>query len=59
MDLRSGNAFWPMKNGLLASDPALVHDETCDVAVIGGGITEALVAYRLVNDQGAADAVTS
>ena len=23
MDLRSGNAFWPIKNGLLASYPAL------------------------------------
>src|ERR1700677_3559785 len=50
MDLRSGNAFWPIKNGLLASYPALTHDEACDVAVIGGGITGALVAYRLVNE---------
>jgi glycine/D-amino acid oxidase-like deaminating enzyme len=50
MDLRSGNAFWPIKNGLLASYPALTRDETCDVAVIGGGITGALVAYRLVNE---------
>jgi glycine/D-amino acid oxidase-like deaminating enzyme len=50
MDLRSGNAFWPIRNGLLANYPALTHDETCDVAVIGGGITGALVAYRLVNE---------
>ena len=28
----------------------MTHDETCDVAVIGGGITGALVAYRLVNE---------
>ena len=50
MDLRSGNAFWPIKNGLLANYPALIANETCDVAVIGGGITGALVAYRLVNE---------
>ena len=50
MDLRSGCAFWPLKNGLLASYPALDHDEVCDVAVIGGGITGALAAYRLVSD---------
>ena len=50
MDLRSGNAFWPIKNGLLASYPALAQDETCDVVVIGGGITGALVAYRLANE---------
>ncbi len=50
MDLRSGNAFWPIKNGLLASYPALYHDETCEVAVLGGGITGALVAYRLASE---------
>jgi glycine/D-amino acid oxidase-like deaminating enzyme len=49
MDLRSGNAFWPIKNGLIASYLALTRHESCDVAVIGGGITGALVAYRLVN----------
>ena len=50
MDLRSGNALWPIKNGLLATYPALTRDETCDVAVIGGDITGALVAFRLVNE---------
>ena len=50
MDLRSGHAFWPIKNGLLASYPALNDDETCDVAVLGGGITGALVADRLVSE---------
>jgi len=47
MDLRSGSPFWPVRNGLLASYPALGHDETCDVAIIGAGITGALVAYHL------------
>ena len=50
MDLRSGHAFWPIKNGLLASYPPLLHDEACDVAIIGGGITGALVANRLVGE---------
>ncbi|HEU5086462.1 MAG TPA: FAD-dependent oxidoreductase [Roseiflexaceae bacterium] len=48
MDLRSGYAFWPIKNGLLCSYPYLESDVTCDVAVIGGGITGALVSYYLV-----------
>jgi glycine/D-amino acid oxidase-like deaminating enzyme len=50
MDLRSGHAFWPLKNGLLGTYPPLVHDESCEVAVIGGGITGALVAYHLVTE---------
>lgn len=48
MDLVSGEPFWPIKDGLLAVCPALDRDVTCEVAVIGGGITGALVAYRLV-----------
>lgn len=47
MDLRSGRPFWPLKNGLMAAYPALDRDESCDVAVIGGGITGALVADAL------------
>lgn len=47
MDLRTGAAFWPLKNGLLNSYPALAGDERADVLVIGAGITGALVAERL------------
>jgi glycine/D-amino acid oxidase-like deaminating enzyme len=49
MDLRSGHPYWLLKNGILASYPALDRDERCDVAVIGGGITGALVAHRLTS----------
>ena len=47
MDLRSGHPYWLLKNGLLASYPTLSGDVTCEVAVIGGGITGALSAYYL------------
>jgi cation diffusion facilitator CzcD-associated flavoprotein CzcO len=46
MDLTSGAPFWIIKNGLLATYPRLKQDRRCDVAVIGGGITGALVAHR-------------
>jgi glycine/D-amino acid oxidase-like deaminating enzyme len=50
MDLRSGYPFWLLKNGLLADYPSLKHDESCEVVIIGGGITGALVAYYLVQE---------
>lgn len=48
MDLKSGYPFWPLKNGLIQTYPPLEGDVTCDVVVLGGGITGALVAYHLV-----------
>lgn len=50
MDLRSGHPYWLLKNGLLSTYPALRHDEICDVAILGGGITGALAAYHLVRE---------
>jgi glycine/D-amino acid oxidase-like deaminating enzyme len=47
MDLRTGCAFWVIKNGLLASYPSLTRDVSADVVVIGAGITGAAVAYEL------------
>jgi glycine/D-amino acid oxidase-like deaminating enzyme len=50
MDLTSGAPFWVVKDGLLATYPRLKRDRRCDVAVIGGGITGALVAHRFVQE---------
>jgi glycine/D-amino acid oxidase-like deaminating enzyme len=50
MDLTSGAPFWIIKDGLLAAYPRLKRDRRCDVAVVGGGITGALVAERFVRE---------
>lgn len=48
MDLRSGHPFWLVRNGLLETFPALNEDLSCEVLVVGGGITGALVGYHLI-----------
>lgn len=50
MDLRSGVPFWPQRNGTFGAWPPLERAERCDVAVIGGGVTGALVAWHLVRE---------
>jgi len=47
MDLKSGYPFWAIKNGLMHAFPPLQADLRCDVAIIGGGITGALIADEL------------
>lgn len=47
MDLKSGYPFWAVKNGLMHSFARLESNQTCEVAVIGGGITGALIANEL------------
>ncbi|GAA5011185.1 FAD-binding oxidoreductase [Pseudoluteimonas lycopersici] len=44
MDLKSGYPWWAVRNGLLHAFPRLERDLRCDVAVVGGGITGALIA---------------
>jgi glycine/D-amino acid oxidase-like deaminating enzyme len=46
LDLTSGAPFWIVRDGLLAAYPKLKQDRRCDVAIIGCGITGALVAHR-------------
>ena len=47
MDLYDGTPFWPRRDGILCVHPPLSGDAGCDVAVVGGGITGALVALEL------------
>jgi glycine/D-amino acid oxidase-like deaminating enzyme len=47
MDLKSGYPFWAVKNGLMYAFPRLERDVRCDVAVVGAGITGALIAHEL------------
>ena len=48
MDLKSGYPFWAISNGLMYPFPPLQRDLRCDVVVVGGGITGALMANELV-----------
>ncbi|MCJ0825780.1 FAD-binding oxidoreductase [Luteimonas sp. 50] len=47
MDLKSGYPWWAVRNGLLHAFPPLQRDLRCDVAVLGGGISGALIADEL------------
>lgn len=47
MDLKSGYPFWAIRNGLMHAFPPLREDLRCDVAVLGAGITGALIADKL------------
>jgi glycine/D-amino acid oxidase-like deaminating enzyme len=48
MKLRTPEAFWLLKNGILKSYPSLESDINCDIAVIGGGITGSLISHALL-----------
>ena len=48
MDLKSGYPWWAIRNGLPAAFPRLEQDLRCDVAVVGGGVTGALIADEFV-----------
>ncbi len=50
MDLKSGYPFWAVRNGLLHAFPRLESDASCDVAIVGGGITGAILARQLSQD---------
>ncbi|WP_175414913.1 NAD(P)/FAD-dependent oxidoreductase [Nibricoccus aquaticus] len=47
MDLISGCPFWIIKNGILGVYPTLRENVECEVAIIGGGVSGALIGYRL------------
>lgn len=47
MKLHGGDPFWPLQSGLLGTAPPLDRDASCDVVVVGAGITGALIAESL------------
>lgn len=47
MDLRTSEPYWLLKSGLLHVYPSLHEYLKVDVAIMGGGITSALMAYYL------------
>jgi len=47
MDLKSGYPFWAIRNGLMHAYPQVQQAVRCDVLVVGGGISGALIADEL------------
>ena len=47
MELRSPESFWLLKNGILNSYPSLQENTSCDIVVLGAGITGALISHAL------------
>ncbi len=50
MDIRSNEPYWLIKNELTNSYPSLDESITTNTLIIGGGITGALIAYKLINE---------
>jgi glycine/D-amino acid oxidase-like deaminating enzyme len=50
MKLRSKETYWLLKNGLINTYPSLQKNITCEILIIGGGITGALMAYQLSSE---------
>ncbi|WP_156308530.1 NAD(P)/FAD-dependent oxidoreductase [Sphingobacterium endophyticum] len=50
MDLKSNEPFWLVKNGILNSYPSLRENKSCDVLIVGGGITGSLIAHQCIED---------
>jgi len=50
MKLRSTETFWPLKHAMDVAYPSLDSDLETEILIIGGGITGALMAYKLINE---------
>jgi glycine/D-amino acid oxidase-like deaminating enzyme len=48
MDIRSNEPFWLVKNGIKHAYPSLRDNLDCDVLIVGGGITGALMAHAAI-----------
>ncbi|MDO3643103.1 FAD-binding oxidoreductase [Mucilaginibacter sp. L3T2-6] len=49
MNLYEQTPYWLMKNGIVSSYPSLDRDLNIDIAIIGAGISAALIAWNLRN----------
>jgi ribulose 1,5-bisphosphate synthetase/thiazole synthase len=49
MDLHFNFAYWLLKNGIVNSYPSLQQNESCDVVIIGAGISGALIELHIGN----------
>lgn len=47
MDLTSGNPFWRAKDGFIRTYHPPTESQSCDVVVIGGGITGSILTHAL------------
>ena len=50
MELTGGHPFWPALDGVIRTYDPLDRSLSCEVLVLGGGITGATVAHRLVRE---------
>ncbi len=50
MKLRSSEAFWLVKNGIINSYPSIREDIETEVLIVGGGITGSLIAHQCIAD---------
>ncbi len=50
MDIRSNEPYWLIKNALAKSYSSLKEDTETEVLIVGGGITGALIAYKLITE---------
>ncbi len=50
MDVRSNEPYWLIKNSLPKSYPSLKQSISSEVLIIGGGITGALIAFKLLQE---------
>lgn len=50
MQYTNGNIYWREKTKIQKTYPYLTNNTSCDVLIIGGGITGAITAYFLANE---------
>lgn len=48
MKVISTEPYWRLKNGLLGTHSSMRENQICDVLVVGGGISGALIAHSLI-----------